>query len=158
MEDRMYGFHGLWELEGTEMWTRFGNDFEGPEELFWEFLWWMGSSEEFSFDVCLTSYGELQSWKMFLVCMDLITLLCNFDINSKLLVEFVEVSSILLGMFRREIAFRVDWDVWMVTFVGEARGNSSGSVWSIVVCKFSKGQKFGPVVLLIIAVDLKVLL
>jgi hypothetical protein len=68
----------------------------------------MGSSEEFGFDVHLTSYGELWGWKTFLVCMDLIMLLCIFDINSKLLMEFIEVNSILSGTFRREVAFRVD--------------------------------------------------
>lgn len=45
----------------------------------------------------------------------------------------------------------------MVALVSEERGYSSGSVRSIVVCKFSEGKEFRPVVLLVVAVDPKVL-
>ena len=48
-------------------------------------------------------------------------------------------------------------DVRMISFVGKERGYSCSSTWSIVVCEFCKRKKFGPIVLLIIAVYLEVL-
>ena len=54
--------------------------------------------------------------------------------------------------------FRVNCDIGVVTFVGEKWRNSGRSRGSIVVSKLTKREEAGPVVLLVIAEDLKVLL
>ena len=54
--------------------------------------------------------------------------------------------------------FRVNSDIWVITFVGEKWRNSGRSHGSIVVSKLTKREKAGPVVLLVVAEDLKVLL
>ena len=48
-------------------------------------------------------------------------------------------------------------DVWVVSFVHEERRDTCGSVQCIVVGEFGEGKQLGPVVLLVVAVDLKVL-
>jgi hypothetical protein len=47
--------------------------------------------------------------------------------------------------------------VQMVSFIGEEGRNSSSSTQSVIVSKFCHRKEFGPVVLLIITVDLEVL-
>ena len=47
--------------------------------------------------------------------------------------EGVEVNGILSSSFRGKVSFRMYRDVWMVAFVGEEGGDTSGSVRSIVV-------------------------
>ena len=49
-------------------------------------------------------------------------------------------------------------DDGMITFVGEKLRDSSGSCRSIVVSELTKGEEAGPVVLLVVAEDVKVLL
>jgi len=56
-----------------------------------------------------------------------------------------------------QVPFRVDGNVWVITLVGEEWGDSSRSVWSIVVHKLCKGQEFRPVILLVVTIDLEVL-
>ena len=48
-------------------------------------------------------------------------------------------------------------DVRMISFIGKERRYSCGGTRSIVVREFRKWKKFGPIVLLIIAVYVKVL-
>ena len=45
----------------------------------------------------------------------------------------------------------------MVSFVHKERRDTSGSIRCIVVGKFGKGYQLGPIVLLVVAVDSKVL-
>ena len=45
----------------------------------------------------------------------------------------------------------------LITFVGEDWGNSSGSHGSIIVSEFTEREETGPVVLLVVAEDPKVL-
>ena len=47
-------------------------------------------------------------------------------------------------------------DIGVITFVGEKQRNSSRSCGSIVVSKLTKREEAGPVVLLVVAEDLKV--
>ena len=52
---------------------------------------------------------------------------------------------------------RVYRDVRMISFIGKERRYSRGGTRSIVVCELHKWKKFGPIVLLIIAVYVEVL-
>jgi len=45
----------------------------------------------------------------------------------------------------------------MVNFVSKERGNASSGAWSIIVSEFCQGEEFGPIVLLVIAIDSNVL-
>ena len=54
--------------------------------------------------------------------------------------------------------FGVNSDIGVITFVGEKRRNSGKSRGSIVVSKLTKREETGPVVLLVVAEDPKVLL
>ena len=47
----------------------------------------------------------------------------------------------------------MDGDVGVVALVDEEVRDASGSIWSIVVRELHKGQEFGPVVLLVVAID-----
>jgi hypothetical protein len=46
----------------------------------------------------------------------------------------------------------------VIAFVGEEWGNSGSLTWGIIVGKFGKREKGGPVVLLVVAIAVKVLL
>ena len=54
--------------------------------------------------------------------------------------------------------FGVNSDIGVITFVGEKQRNSGRSHRSIVVSELTKREEAGPVVLLVVAEDLKVLL
>jgi len=45
----------------------------------------------------------------------------------------------------------------MVTFVSEERGNASSGIQSIIVSEFHQQEEFGPIVLLIVAIDSNIL-
>ena len=53
--------------------------------------------------------------------------------------------------YQCEVAFRVDREVWMVTFVGKEWGDPCSGTQGIVVSKFRKWEQGIPVILLIIA-------
>ena len=53
--------------------------------------------------------------------------------------------------------FRVDGDVQMITLVSKKWRYSCSCMRSVVVGEFSKWKKFGPIVLLVVAVDLEIL-
>ena len=54
--------------------------------------------------------------------------------------------------------FGVNSDIGVITFVGEKQRNSGRSCGSIVVSELTKREEAGPVVLLVVAEDMKVLL
>jgi len=53
--------------------------------------------------------------------------------------------------------FQIHGDVQMKIFVSEERGNASSGAQSIIVSEFCQREEFGPIVLLIIAIDSNVL-
>jgi len=71
--------------------------------------------------------------------------------------EFLEVGGIFLSMGRTEAQVRVDCDVGVVAFVGEEGGDTSGCARGVVKCELRKWKEFGPIVLLVVTVDLEVL-
>ena len=53
--------------------------------------------------------------------------------------------------------FREDGDVGVIAFVGEERSYTGSSAGRIVVCEFSKGKDFQPIVLLVVTENAKIL-
>ena len=67
--------------------------------------------------------------------------------------EGVKINGVFSSSFRGKVSFWVDGDVGVVALVGEEGRDASGCVRSIVVRELHKGQEFGPVVLLVVAID-----
>lgn len=65
----------------------------------------------------------------------------------------VKVGGVLTSKSESHVAFRMDGEVRMMTFVSKKWGNASGEARSIVVGKFGEGKQLRPVVLLVVAVD-----
>ena len=72
--------------------------------------------------------------------------------------EGVEVDGVLLHACRSEILLWVDGEVGVVALVSKEWGDAHGGVESVVVSKLCERQKFGPIVLLIVTINLQVLL
>jgi len=72
--------------------------------------------------------------------------------------EFLEVGGIFLSVGGTEAQVRVDCDVGVVAFVGEEGGDTSGCARGVVKSELCKWEEFGPVVLLVVAVDSEILL
>ena len=73
------------------------------------------------------------------------------------LVEGVEIDGVLLGTYRSQISLGMDGNVWVVTLVSEEWGHTGSCIWGVIVCELCKRQELGPIVLLVIAVNLQVL-
>ena len=69
------------------------------------------------------------------------------------LVERVKIDGVFLNLFRGKVSFWVDGDVGVVALVGEEGRDANGCVQSIVVQELHKRQEFGPVILLVIAIN-----
>ena len=67
--------------------------------------------------------------------------------------EGVKIDGVFSSSFGGKVPFWVDRDVGVVALVGKEGRDASGSVQSIVVQELCKGQEFGPVVLLVVAID-----
>ena len=67
--------------------------------------------------------------------------------------EGIKIDGVFLSSFGGKVSFWVDGDVGVVALVGEEGRDASGSVRSIVVQELRKRQEFGPVVLLVVAID-----
>ena len=73
------------------------------------------------------------------------------------LVEGVEIDGVLLGTYGSQILLGVDGDVQVVAFVSKEWGHTGSCIQSVIVCELCKRQELGPIVLLVIAVNLQVL-
>jgi len=100
---------------------------------------------------------ELRSWISPSISQDLVSRLSEFDLLFQLDMQLVKVNSEVMSLRGSEVSFRVDSDVRMVSFVREERRDTCGSVWGIVVGEFGERQQLGPIVLLVVAIDLEVL-
>jgi len=72
-------------------------------------------------------------------------------------VEFLEVGGIFLSVGRTEAQVGVDCDVGVVAFVGEEGGDTSGCTRGVVKSELCEWEEFGPIVLLVVAVDSEIL-
>src|ERR1700731_2145436 len=101
---------------------------------------------------------ELQGWNAELVSRLLVTLLHGKDLLLEFLMECFQVHDKSLGMGGGEVLVRVDGYARVVAFISIKWRNSSCLTWGIVVSKFRKWEKFGPIILLMIAIGLEMLL
>ena len=72
--------------------------------------------------------------------------------------KFIQVHDVGLGREGGEVVIRVDGEVGVIALIGEEGGYARGSTRCIVVGEFHERKEFRPIVLLIVAVDPKVLL
>jgi len=56
------------------------------------------------------------------------------------------------------IAFRVNEDIWTISFISKEWHNTGGNTKNIIIREFHKWQKFIPVILLVIIIYIEVLL
>ena len=92
------------------------------------------------------------------VCRTLIAFLSGGDVLLEVCVKFVEVDYIVACSERGEIAFGVNVEVRVVTFVCVERRDTCGFARGVVVSELCEGKKLGPVILLVTTVMSKVLL
>ena len=79
------------------------------------------------------------------------------DVLLEVCVKFVEVDYIVACSERGEIAFGVNVEVWVVTFVRVEQRDTCGFARGVVVSELCEGKKLGPVILLVTTVMSKVL-
>ena len=91
------------------------------------------------------------------VCRTLIAFLSGGDVLLEVCVKFVEVDYIVACSELGEIAFGVNVEVRVVTFVRVERRDTCGFARGIVVSELCEGKKLGPVILLVTTVMSKVL-
>jgi len=72
--------------------------------------------------------------------------------------EFLEVGGIFLSVGGTEAQVGVDCDVGVIAFVGEEGGDTSSCARGFIKSKLREWEEFGPIVLLVIAVDSEILL
>ena len=72
--------------------------------------------------------------------------------------KFIQVRDVGLGGGGGEVAIGVDGEVGVIAFIGEEGGYACGSTRLIVVGELRERKEFQPIVLLVVAVDPKVLL
>src|SRR3979490_3203077 len=124
------------------------------QKLLGKFLGRVRCSKELCFDKCKVSDLEVWCWKLFGVGQGLVCLLGSKDCSVKFLMMFVQVHNEVLSSRRSEITFGMDGEVQVVAFIGKEGQDSSRSTGSIVVGELCEGKERGPVVLLIVAVDM----
>ena len=79
------------------------------------------------------------------------------DVLLEVCVKFVEVDYIVVCSERGEIAFGVNVEVRVVTFVRVERRDTCGFARGVVVSELCEGKKLGPIILLVTTVMSKVL-
>ena len=72
--------------------------------------------------------------------------------------KFIQVRDVGLGRGGGEVAIGVDGEVGVIALIGEEGGYARGSTRRVVVGEFRERKEFRPIVLLVVAVDPKVLL
>ena len=68
-------------------------------------------------------------------------LLSKMHLISEELVEGSEIDRVLLGAHGHQVSLGIDRKVGVVSLVGKEQRDPCGGIWSIVICKFSQGQK-----------------
>ena len=74
------------------------------------------------------------------ISRSLIAMLSITDLGLQDNVEFVKVDCKVPGAIRGKITFRMDSNIWMVTFIGKERRDASSRARSVVESEFSKGE------------------
>ena len=150
--------HGCGESEGIGLGSDLGDDFVWTKVLLRELLGGTSDPEVLGLDIDTISDVQLRRRCTTLISRSLISELCFTDILLEMLVEFFEVDREFMSASRGERVFGVNGDVGMVALVGEEWRDTRSIAWGVVVGKLRERQEFGPVVLLIVAVNSEVLL
>ena len=114
--------------------------------------------EVFRLEVYLVTDFEVRSWTPFCVCWPLVAFLGFQHLQSEESVKFVQVCDVGLGGGGGEVAIGVDGEVGVIALIGKEGGYARGSTRCVVVGEFRERKEFRPIVLLVVAVDPKVLL
>ena len=72
--------------------------------------------------------------------------------------KFLEVGGVFLSAEGTEAQVGVDCDVGVVAFIGEEGRDTSGCARGVVKRELREWEEFGPIVLLVVAVDSEILL
>ena len=129
------------------------DDGERPKVSLCEFPQGPSGVEVLGFDESLITDFEVQCQSSSSVCRSLVSQLHSSHLLTEELVEGVKIDRVFLNSFEGKVSFWVDGDVGVVALVGKEGRDASGSIWSIVVRELCKWQEFGPVVLLVVAID-----
>ena len=109
--------------------------------------------EVLSFDESLVTDFEVWCRSSSSVRGSLVSQLRRSHLLTEELVEGVKIDGVFSSSFGGKVSFWVDGDVGVVALVGEEGRDASGCVQSIVVRELRKGQEFGPVILLVVAIN-----
>ena len=139
------------ECDGVSAWLC--DDCERLKVSLCEFPRGPSGAEILCFDKGLVTDFEVQYQSSSSVCRSLVSQLCSSHLLMEELVEGVKIDRVFLSSFGGKVSFWVDRDVEVVALVGEEGRDTSGCIWSIVVRELHKGQEFGPVILLVIAIN-----
>ena len=139
------------ECDGVSAWL--SDDGERPKVSLCEFPRGPSGAEVLSFDKSLVTDFEVWCQSLSSIRRSLVSQLCSSHLLMEELVEGVKIDGVFSSSFEGKVSFWVDRDVGVVALVGEEGRDASGSIQSIVVRELRKGQEFGPVVLLVVAID-----
>src|SRR6266481_3962430 len=102
-------------------WVR--KDLVWAKELSRKFLRWLGHTKELSLDECLTSDWKLGCSGLSGICGNLVAMLGISYMCLELLVKLIKVCDKVMCTHRREVALRMNGNVWVIAFVGEERSD-----------------------------------
>ena len=112
----------------------------------------------FGGDVSVFSDFEVRRRFATSVCSISLPLLSTCELFFEHLLNFKNVDSEVASENRSDLSFGEDRDVWVITLRREERRNASRVVRCVVICEFGEGKQFGPVRLLVVAVNTEILL
>jgi hypothetical protein len=124
--------------KSDQMCTRTCYDFIRNIIFFGEFLGRPHGVKVFTLNEGMISDFEVKSRSPTFVHGALRVFLSFSELSSEFCIEFVEVYHKFMCTLRSEIAFRMNSDIGVVTFVGKEWRNSDGSCRGIVVGEFTK--------------------
>ena len=133
MVNRVNGLKLVWKLKGVRLRINPCNDLVWSQRLLRELQRWTCGAKELSlykdliFDL---EFGWRSSTR---ICQVLVTLLRSGDLLPKFGMKLLEVDGVVVGLSGREVSFRVDCEVGVVTLVSEERRNSRSCARSVVV-------------------------
>ena len=149
----MNGLHRVQksECDGVSAW--WCDDGERPKVSLYKFPRGPSGVEVLSFDKSLVTDFEVQCQSSSSVRRSLVSQLHSSHLLMEELVEGVKIDRVFLSSFKGKVSFWVDGDVGVVALVGKEGRDTSSYIQSIVVQELCKGQEFGPVILLVIAIN-----
>ena len=153
MENGVNGLHRVQKLEydGVSAWLC--DDCERPKVSLCKFPRGSSGAEVLSFDESLVTNFKVQCQSSSSVRGSFVLQLHSSHLLMEELVEGVKVDGVFSSSFGGKVSFWVDRDVGVIALVGEEGRDASGCIRSIVVRELRKWQEFGPVVLLVVAIN-----